>query len=66
MLDELARDADGGITLRIQHQAPDNEAQAANWLPAPAGRFNCVLRLYLPREELLRGDWLQPPMETKP
>ena len=66
MLDALVRDADGGLTLRIQHQLPGHEAQAANWLPAPSGRFNCVLRLYLPREELLHGDWPQPPMIATP
>ena len=66
MLDALVRDADGGLTLRIQHQQPEHDAQAANWLPAPAGRFNCVLRLYLPREELLHGDWAQPPMVAIP
>ena len=66
MLDALVRDADGGLTLRIQHQQPERAAQAANWLPAPSGRFNCVLRLYLPRQELLHGDWSQPPMIPTP
>lgn len=59
MLANLQRDADGGLTLHIQHDNPgaDNEA---NWLPAPQGPFVMVLRLYLPSEEALDGRWTAP------
>ena len=36
-----------------------------NWLPAPAGPFFCVLRLYWPKEEALNGTWKQPPLEKQ-
>lgn len=62
MLPGLKRDADGGITLYIQHEAPGEE-EAANWLPAPAGPFWVTVRLYWPKEEALSGAWKLPPME---
>ena len=62
MLPGLVRDADGGITLYIQHESPGERAEA-NWLPAPEGPFFCVLRLYWPKAEALDGRWTAPPME---
>jgi hypothetical protein len=61
MLPQFKRDADGGITLTIQHESPgaDNEA---NWLPAPKGPFFIAMRLYWPKPEALEGTWTQPPM----
>lgn len=48
MLDSLKRDADGGITLYIQHSAPAADKQS-NWLPAPNGPFFVAMRLYWPK-----------------
>lgn len=59
MLPNLKRDADGGLTLLIQHDDPGADKQA-NWLPAPQGPFMMVLRLYLPAEEALDGRWTAP------
>jgi hypothetical protein len=58
----LRRDADGGLTLRIQHAAPADEAARANWLPAPAGAFYLCLRAYVPRAEMLDGRHALPPL----
>lgn len=44
----LQYDADGGITLLIQHEEPESERRS-NWLPAPADGFYLALRLYGPR-----------------
>ncbi len=55
----LVRDADGGLTLHLQHASP-GAALEANWLPAPAGRFYLCLRAYQPRPELLDGRWRAP------
>ena len=41
----LKRDPDGSLTIEISHDEPTN---ASNWLPAPAGRFYLILRLYHP------------------
>jgi len=62
MLPELKRDADGGLTLYIQHESPGADKES-NWLPAPNGPFMAVLRLYWPKEEALDGIWKAPPME---
>ncbi|HEY5426297.1 MAG TPA: DUF1254 domain-containing protein [Candidatus Tumulicola sp.] len=59
MLPTLDRDPGGGLTLYIQHAAPP-PAQRANWLPAPAGPFMMVLRLYWPEEAALSGKWKAP------
>jgi hypothetical protein len=54
----LHRAADGSLEVAIQHDAPDDPAQRANWLPAPAGPFVLTRRAYLPRPEL--RDWRVP------
>ena len=56
----LAPDADGGLTLNISHQPPP---QASNWLPAPAGNFYLVLRMYAPRPEV--RTWPIPPVRQE-
>ena len=62
MLPQLQKDADGGVTLYIQHESPGADKEA-NWLPAPAGQLFCALRMYWPKEEALSGSWTQPPLE---
>jgi hypothetical protein len=62
MLPALRKDADGGVTLHIQHESP-GQAREANWLPAPAGPFILVMRLYRPQAAALEGRWRQPPLE---
>ncbi|MEG1039219.1 MAG: DUF1254 domain-containing protein [Pseudomonas sp.] len=62
MLPDLKRDADGGVTLYIQHQRPE-KAQESNWLPAPDGPFYIAGRLYWPKPEALDGRWQAPRIE---
>ncbi len=62
MLPNLRKDADGSITLFVQRESP-GKAVESNWLPAPAGPFFCVLRLYWPKEEALNGSWTAPKLE---
>lgn len=59
MLPKLKRDADGGVTLYLQHSVPIKD-QRSNWLPAPHGPFYAVLRLYLPKPEVANGQWKLP------
>jgi len=61
MLPELQRDADGGLTLHIQHDSPGPNKES-NWLPAPSGPFIMFMRLYWPKAEALDGTWKQPPL----
>ncbi|KMT52901.1 DUF1254 domain-containing protein [Pseudomonas fildesensis] len=61
MLSTLKRDADGGLTLALQHHEPA-KAEQNNWLPAPPGPFYAVLRIYLPKPEVGNGQWKLPPL----
>jgi hypothetical protein len=61
MLPELTRDADGRITLYVQHVDPGTD-KTPNWLPAPEGPFFAILRLYWPKPAALNGEWTAPAM----
>lgn len=57
--DALKFNADGSLTLLIQHEAPA-EGLESNWLPAPEGSFNLMMRLFWPRPAALDGSWHTP------
>jgi hypothetical protein len=54
-------DADGSLDLYFQNESPGADKEA-NWLPAPKGAFNLLMRLYAPRSEALTGKWNPPPV----
>lgn len=56
----LENDADGSLTVSIQHMLPKHES---NWLPAPRGHFWLIFRMCLPRQPLLEGSYVPPPLE---
>ncbi|SDN10599.1 DUF1254 domain-containing protein [Pseudomonas jinjuensis] len=58
--DGLKTDADGSITLVIQHERP---ADTANWLPAPEGPFNLTMRFYGPEPAVLDGRYRLPAVQ---
>lgn len=62
MLEKLARDPDGGITLYLQQASPGKDKEA-NWLPTPPGKFFAVLRNYWPEDAVVKGEWKAPPLE---
>ena len=53
----LRRDADGSLTIVIQHDQP---ADTSNWLPAPAAPFRPIMRLYQPEPAVLDGTYKIP------
>jgi len=59
--DGLTVDSDGSLPIHIQRDLPAR-ARRSNWLPAPPGDFTLVLRLYWPRDEVLRRRWTPPPV----
>jgi hypothetical protein len=61
MLPSLKLDDDGGLTIYIQNSSPGTE-KASNWLPAPAGPFFMILRIYWPQESAIDGHWKLPPV----
>jgi hypothetical protein len=52
---------DGSLDLYFQNESP-GKGKEANWLPAPKGPFNLLMRLYAPRSEALTGKWNPPPV----
>ena len=53
--------ADGSLDLYFQNESPGTDKEA-NWLPAPKGAFNLLMRLYAPKSEALTGKWNPPPV----
>jgi len=63
--DALKLGEDGSLTLYLQQESP-GAAHVSNWLPAPAGPFNLILRLYWPKPEVLHGKWVPPGVKRVP
>jgi hypothetical protein len=57
--DKLATNPDGSLDIYIQRKDPGKEKEA-NWLPAPAGPFTLILRIYWPKQEVVDGRWTAP------
>jgi len=55
----LKYNKDGSLDLLISYESPGKEKES-NWLPAPDGKFDLVLRLYWPKMEVLDGAWNPP------
>ncbi|MCP9797156.1 DUF1254 domain-containing protein [Cyanobium sp. Lug-B] len=51
--------ADGSLEIYIQSENPGAD-KVSNWLPAPAGPFFFVARLYGPKDPVLKGTWKLP------
>lgn len=59
---DLKPNPDGSVDLLIQRESPGADREA-NWLPAPAGPFQLMLRMYWPDESdptILNGTWSIP------
>jgi hypothetical protein len=61
--DKLQFNKDGSLDIYIQHASP-GKGRESNWLPAPKGKFDLVLRAYWPKLEVLTGDWNPPPVRS--
>ncbi len=58
----LKANADGSIELYVQKDSPGADKET-NWLPAPAGKFILMLRMYWPNENdpsIINGTWTIP------
>jgi len=61
---DLKPNPDGSVDLYIQKDSPGADKEA-NWLPAPAGKFILMLRMYWPQESnpsIIDGTWTIPPV----
>ena len=61
MAERLQPDADGGLTVLVQHDPPGADREV-NWLPAPAEGFFLVMRMYQPEDRMYRGEYIVPPV----
>jgi len=50
---------DGSVSIYISHKRPRG-VPAANWLPAPRGKFNLMLRVYGPEGKVAKGTYVPP------
>jgi hypothetical protein len=57
--------ADGSLEIYLQNENPGPD-KVANWLPAPAGPFFFVARLYGPNAAALSGRWTMPALVERP
>jgi hypothetical protein len=61
----LKTNPDGSTDLYIQKDSPGKDKES-NWLPAPAGKFILMLRMYWPNEKspsIINGSWKIPPVK---
>ena len=61
----LKSNPDGSTDLYIQKDSPGKDKES-NWLPAPAGDFVLMMRLYWPSEKkpsIIDGSWKVPPVK---
>ncbi len=66
--DKLTVNSDGSVDMYLQADSPGKDKEV-NWLPAPKGKFDLVLRLYAPRTtppSILDGSWTPPPVKPAP
>jgi hypothetical protein len=56
------RNENGTVTFTFKQNCGDSDP---NCLEVPAGRFDLVVRYYLPREEIITGNWTFPKIELK-
>jgi hypothetical protein len=62
---DLKYNADGSLDLYLQNSSPGADKES-NWLPAPAGKFFLMLRMYWPNENdpsIIDATWTIPPVE---
>jgi hypothetical protein len=59
----LSYNADGSLDLYFQNESPGPDKEV-NWVPAPKGAFNLLLRMYAPSMDALTGKW-NPPAVTR-
>jgi hypothetical protein len=61
----LKPNPDGSVDLYIQKDSPGPDKES-NWLPAPAGKFILMLRMYWPNEKppsIINATWTPPPVK---
>jgi len=53
---------DGSLTIHISQSTPES-GRRSNWLPAPAGDFCLIMRVYIPEQTVIQQEWQPPGLE---
>ncbi|MED3088868.1 DUF1254 domain-containing protein [Bacillus toyonensis] len=56
--EDLIYNVDGSLDIYIQNLSP--EEKESNWLPAPSNEFVLMLRMYMPKQNILEGTYQMP------
>ncbi len=56
--------ADGSLDIYIQNETPGKDKES-NWLPAPKGDFNVMMRMYWPEDVVINGTWTPPAIKKQ-
>jgi hypothetical protein len=57
----LKNNTDGSLDIYISSKSPGS-AKGSNWLPAPDGPFTLLLRMYVPQDIVVKGQYQIPPV----
>ena len=64
-ISELQYEPDGSLKIYLASELPAN-APESNWLPSPKGNnFTVNNRLYVPKKEVLSGEYYVPPIQKE-
>ena len=61
---DLVRGGDGSLEIYLQAESPGADKEA-NWLPAPEGDFFVAMRMYIPAELAISGQYRLPFIRRK-
>jgi hypothetical protein len=56
--------ADGSLDIYVQN-TPPGANEMSNWLPAPVGAYDLVMRIYGPDQTVLDGSWTFPTLQKR-
>jgi hypothetical protein len=62
--DRVRRNHDGSMDIYVSSKSP-GRARHSNWLPAPSGPFQLVMRVYAPQTQATDGSWAPPAIERR-
>ena len=61
----LQKETDGSLKIAIGPKPPAGVPEP-NWLPSPEGKpFSLTFRTYVPKPEVIKGEWTPPPVEKQ-
>ena len=59
---KLKYNQDGSLDILLQAAAPEDASMMGNWLPV-TGNYHLYMRIYLPDESILEGQWKAPTIQ---